>query len=41
MCEDLGGRIGAVLDRVGELGIEDNTYVMLVSDNGYRHKDCS
>ncbi len=34
---DLGGRIGAVLDRIQELGIEDNTYVIMVSDNGYRH----
>jgi len=38
MGEDLDGRIGAVLDRIEQLGIEDNTYVILVSDNGYRHK---
>jgi arylsulfatase A-like enzyme len=37
MGEDLDGRIGAVLDRINELGIEDNTYVIMVSDNGYRH----
>lgn len=37
MGEDLDGRIGAVLDRIKELGIEDNTYVVMVSDNGYRH----
>jgi len=37
MGEDLDGRIGAVLNRLKELGIEDNTYVMVVSDNGYRH----
>ena len=37
MGEDLDGRIGAVLDRINELGIEDNTYVVMVSDNGYRH----
>ncbi len=37
MGEDLDGRIGAVLDRIKELGIEDNTFVVLVSDNGYRH----
>lgn len=37
MGEDLDGRIGAVLDRIQELGIEDNTYVIMVSDNGYRH----
>jgi arylsulfatase A-like enzyme len=38
MGEDLDGRIGAVLDRIEKLGIEDNTYVVLVSDNGYRHE---
>ncbi len=37
MGEDLDGRIGAVLDKLKELGIEDNTYVVVVSDNGYRH----
>jgi arylsulfatase A-like enzyme len=37
MAEDLDGRIGAVLDKLTELGIEDNTYVIVVSDNGYRH----
>lgn len=36
MGEDLDGRIGAVLDRIRELGIEDNTYVVMASDNGYR-----
>ncbi len=39
MGEDLDGRIGAVLDRIKSLGIEDNTYVIIVSDNGYRHKE--
>ena len=39
MGDDLDGRIGAVLDRIQELGIEDNTFVVLVSDNGYRHKE--
>ncbi|MEM6689642.1 MAG: sulfatase [Planctomycetota bacterium] len=39
MAEDLDGRIGAVLDRIETLGIEENTYVILVSDNGYRHKE--
>jgi arylsulfatase A-like enzyme len=39
MADDLDGRIGAVLDRIQELGIENNTYVILVSDNGYRHKE--
>jgi arylsulfatase A-like enzyme len=37
MGEDLDDRIGAVLDKLEELGIEDNTYVIVVSDNGYRH----
>jgi arylsulfatase A len=37
MGEDLDGRIGAVLDRIKELGIEENTYMIMVSDNGYRH----
>ena len=37
MGEDLDRRIGAVLDRIKELGIENNTYVVMVSDNGYRH----
>lgn len=39
MGEDLDGRIGAVLGRIRELGIESSTYVVLVSDNGYRHKE--
>ncbi|MCM8538457.1 MAG: sulfatase [Lentisphaeraceae bacterium] len=39
MGEDMDGRIGAVLDKIKELGIEDNTYVIMVSDNGYRHSD--
>ena len=34
MGEDLDGRIGAVLDKIKELGIEDNTYVFMMSDNG-------
>jgi len=37
MGEDLDGRIGAVLDKIAELGIEGNTYVIVVGDNGYRH----
>lgn len=37
MCEDLDGRIGAVLAKLDELGIADNTYVVVVGDNGYRH----
>lgn len=39
MGEDLDGRIGAVLDKIKALGIEDNTYVIVVSDNGYRHEE--
>ncbi len=39
MGEDLDGRIGAVLDKIEELGIEDNTYVIVVGDNGYRHEE--
>ena len=39
MGEDLDGRIGAVLDKLRELGIEDNTYVIVVGDNGYRHEE--
>ena len=37
MGEDLDGRIGAVLDKLASLGIDDNTHVILVADNGYRH----
>lgn len=37
MGEDLDSQIGVVLDKIKQLGIEDNTYVILVSDNGYRH----
>ena len=37
MAEDMDGRIGAVLDKIKALGIEDNTYVILTADNGYRH----
>lgn len=39
MGEDLDGRIGAVLDKLKELGIEDNTYIVLAADNGYRHDE--
>jgi arylsulfatase A-like enzyme len=38
MGEDLDGRIGAVMQTIKDLGIEDNTYVIVTSDNGYRHK---
>ncbi|MEX0983081.1 MAG: sulfatase [Bacteroidales bacterium] len=36
MAEDMDGRIGAVMDKIKELGIEENTYLIMVSDNGYR-----
>lgn len=38
MGEDVDGRIGAVLNKIKELGIEDNTYVVMMGDNGYRHE---
>jgi arylsulfatase A-like enzyme len=38
MGEDLDGRIGAVLEEIENLGIEENTYVIVVADNGYRHE---
>lgn len=37
MGEDLDTQIGVVLDKLKSLGIADNTYVIMVSDNGYRH----
>lgn len=37
MADDLDSCIGAVLDKIKALGIEEHTYVVLVSDNGYRH----
>ncbi|MHC4595539.1 MAG: sulfatase-like hydrolase/transferase [Planctomycetota bacterium] len=39
MGEDLDGRIGTVIDKTKELGIEDNTYFIVVADNGYRHEE--
>ena len=39
MGEDLDGRIGAVLDKIKQLGVEGNTYVIVVGDNGYRHDE--
>ncbi len=38
MAHDLDGRIGAVLKKIDELDIADSTYVIMTSDNGYRHK---
>jgi arylsulfatase A-like enzyme len=34
MTEDLDTGVGQVLDKIKELGIEDNTYVIYFSDNG-------
>jgi arylsulfatase A-like enzyme len=34
MTEDLDTSFGMVMDKITELGIEDNTYVIYVSDNG-------
>jgi arylsulfatase A-like enzyme len=39
MGEDLDGRIGAVIDKTKDLGIEENTYFIVVADNGYRHEE--
>jgi len=36
MIDDLDGGIGTVLDKLVELGFDDNTYVFFVSDNGGR-----
>ena len=37
MADDLDTCIGVVLKKIEELGIEDNTYIVMTSDNGYRH----
>ena len=34
MTEDLDATVGTVVDKVTELGIEDNTYIIYTSDNG-------
>jgi arylsulfatase A-like enzyme len=39
MGEDLDRCIGDVLNKLKEHGIADNTYVVVMSDNGYRHKE--
>jgi arylsulfatase A-like enzyme len=38
MAHVLDGRIGAVLQKIDELGSDDKTYVIMTSDNGYRYK---
>lgn len=39
MGEDLDECIGRVMRAISALGIQDNTYVMMTSDNGYRHSE--
>ena len=34
MTYDLDQGIGILLDKIKELGIEDNTYIIYMSDNG-------
>jgi arylsulfatase A len=34
MIEDLDSSVGIILDKVRSLGIEDNTYIIFMSDNG-------
>ena len=36
MVDDLDGGIGTLMDKLVELGLDDNTYVFFVSDNGGR-----
>ncbi len=38
MNENLDTGVGMVLDKIGELGIRDNTYVIYTADNGYESK---
>lgn len=38
MNEDLDTGIGRVLQKIKDLGIEDNTYIIFTSDNGYESK---
>jgi arylsulfatase A-like enzyme len=40
MNEDLDTGVGMTLAKIKELGIEDNTYVIFTSDNGYEGKLC-
>jgi arylsulfatase A len=39
MGENLDSCLGMVMKTVQDLGIEDNTYILLTSDNGYRHHE--
>ncbi|NQT86140.1 sulfatase-like hydrolase/transferase [bacterium] len=38
MNENLDAGVGMVLDKIDELGIRDNTYVIYTADNGYESK---
>ena len=38
MNENLDTGVGMVLDKIKELGIEDNTYIIYTADNGYEDK---
>ncbi|MBF0198867.1 MAG: sulfatase-like hydrolase/transferase [Planctomycetes bacterium] len=40
MNEDLDTGVGMTLDKIRELGIKNNTYVIYTSDNGYEGKIC-
>ncbi len=37
MAKDMDTGIGKVLETVKKLNIQDNTYIIITSDNGYRH----
>ncbi|MEM0964923.1 MAG: sulfatase-like hydrolase/transferase [Verrucomicrobiota bacterium] len=37
MVYELDQKIGEIRDKVDELGIADNTYIIVTGDNGYRH----
>lgn len=39
MGENLDECIGLVLQSIKDLGIEDNTYILMTTDNGYRHDE--
>ena len=36
MIEDMDKSIGQLMDKIQELGIQDNTYIIFTSDNGFR-----
>jgi len=38
ILDDLDVCIGKALNEINRLGIEDNTYMVIVFDNGYRQK---